>query len=330
MGCVTHRLVLLGGVALAAVVILATPHCAFGQEPGNMKTYTYKKVGDLEIKADVYPASGEAPRPVVLWIHGGALIIGHRGQTDRTLFNQLHKAGYALVSIDYRLAPETKLPGILEDLRDAYKWVHDEGPRLFHADPNRIAVMGGSAGGYLTLVSGYLVEPKPRVLVSFWGYGDIAGDWYSKPDPFYSQQPAVPKEEAYQAVGGSVPTGTPGPNNRGRFYLYCRQNGLWPREVSGLDPEKDPKAFDAFCPARRVTSTYPPTFLIHGTKDTDVPYALSVMMDRELTSKGVEHKFITIKDGPHGLRGVDPAVVADMYERVLAFVNKHMGVPAGK
>jgi dipeptidyl aminopeptidase/acylaminoacyl peptidase len=70
--------------------------------------------------------------------------------------------------------------------------------------------------------------------------------------------------------------------------------------------------------------------LIHGTKDTDVPYGQSVMMDKELTTKGVEHQFITIKDGPHGFRGVNPEVLSDMYERVLAFVNKHMGRPAGK
>jgi acetyl esterase/lipase len=316
-------------VLLATVVFLTWPRCAAGQESGGMKTYTYKTVGDVEIKADVYPAEGNAPHPVVLWIHGGALIMGHRGQTDRTLFNKLHKAGYVLVSIDYRLAPETKLPGILEDLRDAYQWVRKEGPRLFHADPDRIAVMGGSAGGYLTQVSGYLVEPRPRVLVSFWGYGDIVGEWYSKPDPFYSRQPAVPKERAYEAVGGSVPTGTPGPNRRGEFYLYCRQHGLWPREVTGLDPKKDPKAFDAFCPVRQVTSKYPPTLLIHGTKDTDVPYALSVMMDKELSGKGVEHEFLTIKDGPHGTRGVNPAVLADMYERLMTFVNKHMGVQMG-
>jgi acetyl esterase/lipase len=295
-----------------------------------MRTFTYKTVGNVEIKADVYEAEGITPRPVVMWVHGGALIMGQRAQLDRVLLPKLHEAGYVVVSIDYRLAPETKLPGILEDLRDAYKWIRDEGPRLFHADPNRIAVMGGSAGGYLTQVSGYLVEPRPKVLVSFYGYGDIVGDWYSKPDPFYSQQPAVPKDEAYKAVGGSTPTGTPGPNNRGRFYLFCRQHGLWPKEVAGIDPDKDPKAFDAFCPVRNVTSEYPPTLLIHGTKDTDVPYDLSVMMDKELSSKGVEHEFITIKDGPHGLRGVDPRVMADMYERVMGFVNKHMKEASGK
>ena len=158
--------------------------------------------------------------------------MGHRGQVDRALLNKLLKAGYSVVSIDYRLAPETKLPAILEDVEDACKWVRDKGPELCHIDPKRIAVMGGSAGGYLTLAAGFRVNPPPKVLVSFWGYGDIAGAWYSRPDPFYSRQPPVPKEEAYQAVGQSVISESSGKNNRHRFYLYCRQQGLWPRDTA--------------------------------------------------------------------------------------------------
>src|SRR5579871_2700240 len=89
-----------GYVGLATVALLAWPCAAPGQQPGTMQTYTYKTVGNVEIKADVYPGAGEGPRPVVMWVHGGALIMGHRGQIDRTLFTKLHQAGYALVSID--------------------------------------------------------------------------------------------------------------------------------------------------------------------------------------------------------------------------------------
>src|SRR4029077_10137160 len=159
-----------------------------GQEVKIKKTYTYKKVGQCEIKADIYEPSGDQPRPAIVWIHGGALIMGHRGQVDQALLSKLLRAGYAVVSIDYRLAPETKLPAILEDVEDACKWVRDKGPELAHVDPKRIAVMGGSAGGYLTLSTGFRVNPPPKALVSFWGYGDVAGAWYSRPDPFYSRQ----------------------------------------------------------------------------------------------------------------------------------------------
>ena len=77
-------------------------------------------------------------------------------------------------------------------------------------------------------------------------------------------------------------------------------------------------------PSARCRCQYPPTLLIHGTKDTDVPYQQSVMMAKELTAKGVENELITIEGGGHGLGGVKPAVIDDVHERVLAFLKKHL------
>lgn len=311
--------------SLAAVSLLSSSGklCAADEKPSK-KTFTYKVVDGCDIKADVHGVSDGPPRPVVIWIHGGALIMGHRGGIDGALRDGVLKAGYTLVSIDYRLAPETKLAGIREDIRDAYRWVREKGPGLLNVDTRKIAVMGGSAGGYLTLTAGHLLEPRPTVLVSLWGYGDIAGPWYSRPDPFYRKRALVTKEEARAAVGKRPISEPPTPNERGKFYLYCRQQGLWPLEVTGFDPDKEPRAFDPFCPVRKVTANYPPTLLVHGTKDTDVPYELSESMAKELARHKVEHELITIADGGHGLGGVKPEIVAGTYAKVLAFLDKHM------
>ena len=164
---------------------------------GGGKTYTYKAAGGCEIKADVHGAvEAGTRRPVILWIHGGALIMGGRGLNTGpgrypVLTDLYLKAGYTIVSIDYRLAPETKLPGIIEDVQDAWRWVREKAPNLVRIDPERIGVSGGSAGGYLTLMTGFCVQPRPCALVSLYGYGDVVGPWYSRPDPFYSRQPAV-------------------------------------------------------------------------------------------------------------------------------------------
>jgi acetyl esterase/lipase len=292
------------------------------------QTHVYKKVGNCEIKADVYRAQREGIQPAIMWIHGGALISGDRNGLRREQLERYLNAGYAVVSIDYRLAPETKLKGIIEDLQDAYRWIRSQGPALFRIDPNRMAVIGHSAGGYLTQMAGFCLTPRPKALVSFYGYGDIAGPWYSRPDPFYNLQPAVPKNEAYQTVGGPVLSENPN-RNRSRFYLYCRQQGLWPQEVAGHDPDKEPKAFDPFCPARNVTKDYPPTLLLHGDKDTDVPYEQSVEMAKELERYQVRHEFITMTNRGHGFDGgreamKDP-VIAQTFDRVIAFLNQHLG-----
>jgi acetyl esterase/lipase len=307
----------------AGAAALAWPHRSVADDKAGPKTYTFKTADKCEIKADVYGADDKV-RPVAVWIHGGALIVGDRRGIMRGIHDPLLKAGYVVVSIDYRLAPETKLPAILDDVSDAIKWVRDKGPELFHADPKRLAILGGSAGGYLTLTTGYRVEPRPRALVAYWGYGDLISDWYAKPDDFYRKQPLVSKEEAAEVIGNVPLSEMPAKQRRGRFYLYCRQNGLWPKEVAGLDPIKEAKAFDPFCPLRNVKADYPPTLLIHGTKDTDVPYDESKKMDEELERKKIKHELITVEGGGHGLPGLKPEEIAKIHQRALDFINQNM------
>jgi acetyl esterase/lipase len=294
------------------------------------QTLIYKIVGDCEIRADVYRPLGDSPCPAILWLHGGALILGDRGIHPDQLAIYL-QAGYAVISVDYRLAPEVKLELIIEDLRDAHEWVRAMGDDSLRIDPERIAVIGHSAGGYLTLMAGFCVTPRPRALVSFYGYGDIAGHWYSRPAPFYSQQPPVSEEEAYQAIGGPVLTGTASAEGRaeerGRFYLYCRQWGLWPKEVTGHDPDKESEWFDPFCPVRNVTAEYPPTLLIHGDQDTDVPFEQSVLMSEELERHGVEHQLIALTGRGHAFdthgEGMKDPDVSEVFDQVLAFLERH-------
>jgi acetyl esterase/lipase len=197
-----------------------------------LQTYVYKKVGDLEIKADVYQYDDDKVRPVVVWIHGGALINGHRAGISGRVRQMAFDNGYVLVSIDYRLAPETKLPVIIEDVEDAFRWLRSDGPKLFHIDPDRIAVTGGSAGGYLTLTSGFRVNPPPRVLVALWGYGDLVGDWHSKPSPHpRHHRIKLDREEAWKHVSGSpVSDSRLRKGNGGAFYQYCRQHEYGQRQ----------------------------------------------------------------------------------------------------
>jgi acetyl esterase/lipase len=303
-----------------------------GQDAGDRpafttKTFTYKTAGATPVRADVYRTGDTKVRPVVVWIHGGALIVGSRKGVPRNLLDLCRAEGYVLVSVDYRLAPEVKLPSVVEDVEDAYRWVRGQGPKLFHADPDRLVVAGGSAGGYLTLVTGFRVKPRPRALVAYWGYGDVDGDWLTRPSEFYRKHvPLVGKEAAHKAVGAEVLTGTDGGAGkaRGPFYQYLRQNGLWTREVTGFDPRTERSKLDPYCPVRNVTAAYPPTLLVHGTRDDDVPYEKSAEMAKELARHRVPHELITVEGAGHGLAGGDRKRVAEAHERALAFIRKHL------
>lgn len=163
-----RNLILLGGVAVA----ITWPRRTSADEVSVTKqTFTYKISANStnQLQADVHRAADVTVKPVVIFIHGGALMMGGRGASTKpgSLFDALLQAGYAVVSIDYRLAPQVKRPAIIEDLQDACRWVREKGPELFHINPKELIVMGQSAGGYLTQVAGYRVTPRPKALVSF-------------------------------------------------------------------------------------------------------------------------------------------------------------------
>ena len=120
------------------------------------------------------------------------------------------------------------------------------------------------------------------------------------------------------------------PEQRGEYYRYCRQHGLWPLRVTGMDPAHGLEPFHPYCPERNVTPDYPPTLLLHGDADTDVPYEQSVAMAAALDSAGVQHELLTIPGGPHGYINAitredyesdNPAPAAQSLRRALAFLK---------
>jgi len=324
---------------------------------GSLKktTVAYREIDGHKILADVYRPQDTTIRPVIVWIHGGALITGNRDlekpEDITRLLLAFAKAGGALimddrdlekpedillafakargcavVSIDYRLAPETKLPDIISDIEEAFRWLAGDGAKQFHLDPRRIVVVGESAGGYLTLVTGYRVRPKPKALVALYGYGGLIGDWYSKPNPYprYNLSKISREEAESQTDGTVISDSDERKGDGGSLYMYYRQNGLWPEEVSGFARSTIADQITPFEPIRNVTPDWPPTLLIHGTQDTDVPYEQSELMAKKFKEKGIPFSLISIEHGEHSFKGGDPQKIREAYQAIGEFIKEHL------
>jgi acetyl esterase/lipase len=289
-------------------------------------TYVYKTAGG-EISADVIGASPGASKPCAIWIHGGGLIFGTRTRGPRPTFTAaLLQHGFVVVSIDHRLAPETKLPAMLEDVRDAVHWVRTQGPALFGADPERLVMTGGSAGGYLCLMSGHALSPPPRAIASFWGYGDITAPWEAQPSEHYrTTEEMVTREAAERSIRDVPFTDSARAMERAYFYLRCRQQGCWLPEVTGHDLADDPAWFDAWCPLSNITPVFPPTILVHGTADTDVPWDESRKLAARLAEQQVPHEFISLEGAGHGFADARPEDAEAAERAAAAFLAAHLG-----
>ncbi|HJT91206.1 MAG TPA: alpha/beta hydrolase [Mycobacterium sp.] len=120
--------------------------------------------GPIPVRVYWPPASGAGALPVVVFIHGGGWSVGDLDTYDGTARDHAVGAGAVVVSVDYRLAPEHPYPAAVEDAWAATQWVAEHAGEL-GADPDRLAIVGDSAGGNLAAVVSQLARDAggPRI-----------------------------------------------------------------------------------------------------------------------------------------------------------------------
>ncbi len=106
--------------------------------------------GDIPVR--IYWPDGVGPLPVMVWFHGGGWVLGDLDTADSTCRSLAAKSGAVVVSVDYRLAPESPYPAGVDDALAAVSWVAANASEL-GGDPDRVAVGGDSAGGNLATVT---------------------------------------------------------------------------------------------------------------------------------------------------------------------------------
>src|SRR5579863_2784698 len=145
----------IGLVILLTCLLAALAFAAAKSEDG----IVYGEAGGEKLTMDYYPPAGPAPHPVAIIIHGGGYVEGTSKNNSEAYCAQfLAPAGYAVFSIDYRLAPKYPYPDMLQDTQRAIRYIRFHAAE-WDANRNKIALVGGSAGGWLSNMAGLIDAP---------------------------------------------------------------------------------------------------------------------------------------------------------------------------
>jgi acetyl esterase/lipase len=249
------------------------------------------------------------PCPVVVFVHGGAFLMGDRRLLPpilerADLFRWLPAEGIAVASIDYRLSAEAVFPAQLHDVKAAIRWARGRGPEV-GIDPGRIAVWGESAGGHLAAmatVTSNLAELEGRVGLTGVSSAVAAGvDWYG-PTDFAAMDIDAPSDSAMShdspASPESLLIGAPVTE---RADLVARAN-----------------------PCTYARQDVPPLLIQHGRRDRLVPFGQSTRLADALGAHGADVTFLPVDDADHVFDGTaDEGAILD---KTLAFLRRRLDV----
>jgi len=223
------------------------------------------------VTADVLVPAKPGPHPVLVYLHGGGWVAGSP-KSHRKLGLRFAEAGFLVVNVDYRLAPEAPFPGPFDDCVFAVRWAAQNAAR-FGGDPNRLAVGGDSAGGNLTAaVVAHLATdpsaPKIRAALLIYGVFDFGAFELS------AGQPGTPQEEMATKLRDAMVDA----------YLGAQRD---PNLV------KDPRVSPL-----RAAAKLPPSFLVVGTADPLLEQQKALAA--ELERAKVPHENLILEGMPHG------------------------------
>lgn len=229
----------------------------------------YGKPGDEALTMDYYAGAGLGTHPIAIIIHGGGWTSGtSKNGSEAYCADFLAPAGYDVFSINYRLAPQHPYPAAVEDVERAIRYIRFHA-REWNGDAKKIALVGGSAGGYLSTMVGLMNAPGMKVT-----------------------EDVVDRESArVQAVVTLF-----GVSDLRDMQMNDSIHAL----IDPLIQQKGQEAALAQAsPITYVNPDAPPFLLIHGDKDESVPFTQSLELQTALRKVGVPCDLIRIPNGIH-------------------------------
>ncbi|MEQ8786685.1 MAG: alpha/beta hydrolase [Pirellulaceae bacterium] len=278
--------------SLVALLLFAPSLLA--AEPRLKRDIPYAEPRHERRMLDVYaPAEGKE-HPIVVWIHGGGWRKGDKSDVAEKPRAFVEK-GYVFVSINYRFFPQVRLQEMTADVAQAVRWVHDHG-REYGGDPDRIFVMGHSAGAHLAA----LVSTDHRYLKQQGlSLSSIKG--------------CVPIDTAVYDVARQIARVEAGEPRRAASYRETFGDGDSQRQLSPVThaaADKGVPPFLVMCVADREDAVIQSKLLVEALEKADVAADL-------LAAEGKTHRTI---DAELGLPDDPPT------EALFAFVNRVLSV----
>lgn len=238
---------------------------------------------------DVGVPEGDGPFPIVLYIHGGGWSSGDKGEVS-LLTNALQAVPAVWFSLDYRLAPTNRWPACLEDVNAAIRWVKAHAAD-YKGDPNRVALIGYSAGGHLATLAAVQGGDDTRVQA---------------------------------VVGLAAPTDHIADSERRGGLSRSMQMLL--DHPPALDPAVRSQLRD-LSPLNYVRPGLPPFLLMAGTQDRSVPYSQSVNFSARLRQAQVPCDLVTLTNAQHRI-GDWKQFDADYQLKLVDWLRTVLGIPS--
>ncbi len=235
------------------------------------KDIEYGRVGQRALLLDLYsPAPLSNSAPGLIFIHGGAWRSGQR-QDYRVYTTYFASRGYVAATISYRLLQQAPFPAAVEDAKCAVRWMRANAARL-HVDPERIAVLGGSAGGHLAMLVGF--DPDDPRLEGAGGQAGVSSRVAAVVD-FY----------------GPADLTTP----------FAQASHLVKDFLQGKTYPEAPELYRQASPQFYLKAGAPPTLIFHGTIDDVVPIEQSDALAARLKELKVPCEYARLEGWPHAM-----------------------------
>ncbi|MBN1955985.1 MAG: alpha/beta hydrolase [Anaerolineae bacterium] len=270
---------------------------------------THVESGD-PLLADLWQPPEDVPPTglAAIYLHGSGWHYADKDFGTRRFFHHLASQGHVIVDLAYTLAPQARLKAMVADVKRAIAWAKENGSE-YGVSPERIVLMGGSAGAHLALLAGYTpnhpelqpadVETDTSVhgVISFYGFPDIAaaqdhfqeyhGDWMTGKTA--QERRLIERITAYFHRVGFLPPDSP----------FVSAADMLPGLIGG-GPEEAPELYALGSPIRHVGPHCPPTLQLQGAHDVGGMMDDVRRLHQALRAAGVPSVWVEFPNTDHG------------------------------